>query len=108
MGGKQPSQAKVTHSITFDSFKKKKKKKRFLFGKYLNVSSAATSHRAALWQTWSQTSAETLTQTAADPGATPPILTPAGNTAMFRLALVLSGSYWLFGGIWTIRRIVRL
>lgn len=85
MGGKQPSQAKVTNLLTFDSLKKKK---RFLFDKYLNVSSAATSHRPALWQTWSQTSAETLTQTAADPGATPLILTPAGNTAAFRLVLV--------------------
>lgn len=56
-----------------------------LFSTFL---SAASRHRATPWQTWSQTSAETLMETVGDPGVTPQTPTPAGSTVHYPAALV--------------------
>ena len=45
-------------------------------------------------QTWTLTSAETLMETAGDPGVTPPTPTPGGSTATYPAALVRSTCWW--------------
>ncbi|CAG00148.1 unnamed protein product [Tetraodon nigroviridis] len=56
-------------------------------GSRSSLTGQTTHHRTNPWQTWSPTFAETLTQTWADPGATPQTPTCAGSTAMSRPAL---------------------
>lgn len=66
---------------------------------YLNASAAVSHHRAIPEQTWTLTSAETLMEMLGDPGVTPPTATLAGNTVMYKAALVNNDLFCLYGNL---------